>query len=270
MPIVYISPTGGAVSQDGTTADTAYAYSSLTSAESDAGNGGTILFLDGTYNLGTETWDAGGVADMTFKSLNDHGAYLVGTSYIKIGSSTTSTFKAEGFASANLTYMIDHSSNSTVTTLNNIKHIDTSSTTKSSLGAIYSYKTSAHSITNSIFSLDYSGNSSIFGNQISGATVNSCSFFIKCTSVGSNGITSGTVPGTIKNTIFMSDNATAINANAITTANCTNCCVQQMNSSSHTSGGTNNVFSDPLFVDSANNDFRLRPSSPCINAGTTS
>lgn len=30
------------------------------------------------------------------------------------------------------------------------------------------------------------------------------------------------------------------------------------------------IFADPQFVDSANNDYRLRPSSPCINAGTAS
>ena len=36
------------------------------------------------------------------------------------------------------------------------------------------------------------------------------------------------------------------------------------------SGGTDNIFADPQFVDSANGDYRLRPSSPCINAGTAS
>lgn len=38
-----------------------------------------------------------------------------------------------------------------------------------------------------------------------------------------------------------------------------------------TSGGTGNFFNvDPQFVDYANADYRLRPSSPCISAGTAS
>lgn len=268
MATVYIKPGSG--TGTGTLADP-YFYNQLGTAETAAGSGGTILFTDGTYNLGTETWDAGGAADMTFKSLNNHGAYLVSTSYIKIGSSTTDTFKADGFASANLTWMVNHSSNDTVTTLNNIKHIDTSSSTKSGLGILYGYPSGyAHLISNSSFTIDYSGSSLLFGNNFGNTTVSSCSFFIKCSSVGSNGITSGATPPTIKNTIFASDNSSAIAASAIDTAECTNCCINQMNSTSHTSGGTDNVYADPQFVDSATGDLRLRPSSPCIGAATTS
>jgi hypothetical protein len=43
-----------------------------------------------------------------------------------------------------------------------------------------------------------------------------------------------------------------------------------MNSTSHTSGGTDNVYADPQYVDTSTGDLRLRPSSPCINAGTAS
>ena len=43
------------------------------------------------------------------------------------------------------------------------------------------------------------------------------------------------------------------------------------NNTALTSGGTDNLFqTDPEFVDSANGDYRLRPTSPCINAGTAS
>jgi len=272
MATVYIAPTAQG-SADGTSAANAYPYSQLGSAESDAGTGGLIYFLDGTYSISTATWDAGGASDMTYKSLNDHGAYLTSTTYLKIGSATTNTIKVEGFSSTNFTWMVDHSTNSTVTTLNNIKHIDTSSSTKGGLGAFYAYKsTSAHQITNSSFVLDYSGSATIFGSaNFGGSTMQSCSLFIKCSGVSSNGITSSSVPATIKNTVFKSDTASSIAASAINTSNCTNCCIFQMNSTSHTSGGTNNVFQDPQFVDATTSgDLRLRPSSPCIGAGTAS
>lgn len=274
MATVYIAPTAQGLG-DGTSAANAYGYSStnLNSAETDAGNGGTILFLDGTYNLsGTVTWDAGGFADMTYKSLNNHGAYLLGTNVttahvrLNFGSSTTSTLRFEGFRTANLWH---YGYNATTYTINSIKQVDTTSAGRNSLGLFYlASTTNLHQITNSSFVVDYSANDRLFYSATA-ATVKNCSFLIKCSGVGTNGLTSTNPPSTIKNTIFISDNSSAIAASVIDTSTCTNCCVYQMHTND-SSGGTDNIFVDPQFVDSASGDLRLRPTSPCIGAGTAS
>jgi len=78
----------------------------------------------------------------------------------------------------------------------------------------------------------------------------------------STGITSST----FKNNIFVGNgNSETIGFTPSTYLN--NCHYNN----GETTGGTDNLFStDPQFVDSANGDYRLRPSSPCINAGTSS
>ena len=268
MPTVYIAPTAQG-SADGTSAANAYAYSSLSSAETDAGNGGTILFLDGTYSFtGDKTWDSGGFADMTYKSLNDQGAYLFGTSIrrLTIGSSTTTTMKIEGFQQANIHW---YGNASTTFTINKIRHADTVSGTRGGLGIFVPLNSNANAITNSSFVIDYSSSDRLF-HSAGGTSLTSCSFFLKCSNVSANGITSfGGSPSSSSNTIFMSDNSSAIDASVIDSSTCTNCCIFQMDSGD-SSGGTNNVFADPQFVDAPNSDLRLRPSSPCINAGTAS
>lgn len=91
-----------------------------------------------------------------------------------------------------------------------------------------------------------------------------------CTSVITGGscnrfITNFQATGQVvfKNNIFTGTGSETIGATLTTD---TNNCYHQ---TSH-SGGTNNIFADPQFVDSANDDYRLRPSSPCIGAGTAS
>jgi hypothetical protein len=270
MAIVYIAPTAQG-SADGTSATNAYAYSSLSTAESDAGSGGTILFTDGTYTLSSaQTWDAGGFSDFTYKSLNDNGAYLFNSntsaeSRIITGSASTSTIKLEGFKIANIHFRNDNGT----ATFNKINKVDTfSANTFNGNGVFRLNNTAVNQITNSSFLIDYSGNDKLFYN-LGATTINNCTFFIKCSSASANGITSSTPPSTIKNTIFMSDTSASIADSVIGIGNCTNCCVFQMHSNDN-SGGTDNVFADPQFVDATNADLRLRPTSPCIGAGTAS
>jgi hypothetical protein len=229
----------------------------------------TVYIQPGTgTGTGTEV-DPYYYSELGSASLNDRGAYLFGTVIrpLTLGTSSTSTTKIEGFKAANIYYVA--SSSSVTLTLNKIDHADTISSQRAQLGIFYFKSNNTHSVTNSSFVIDYSGTDR-FVHTAGGTTINSCSFFLKCSSVASNGIQSfPTGPGASTNTIFMSDNADAIDATVINTSNCTNCCVFQMDTGD-SSGGTDNIFVDPQFVDSANGDLRLRPSSPCIGAGTAS
>ena len=75
---------------------------------------------------------------------------------------------------------------------------------------------------------------------------------------------------TIKNTIFVGNTGSetlmaSTSGQAGTLADSNNC----YSNTGH-SGGTDNIFQDPQFVDSASSDYRLRPTSPCIGAATAS
>jgi len=102
MATVYISPTGGASTQDGLTADTAYAIGSLSTAQTQAGVGGTIYFLDGDYyTSGNFTFTSTGI---NYQSLNKHGARLgpaasgdTTPATFSIGSSSTTNISVKDF-----------------------------------------------------------------------------------------------------------------------------------------------------------------------------
>lgn len=269
MATVYIAPTAQG-SADGTSAANAYAYASLGTAETAAGDGGTILFTDGTYTFtGNQTWDAGGQADMTYKSLNDNGAYLLGSGAMRqifIGGNAVDTVKIEGFRSGNVYYR-GYTNAGTVLTLNKINHADTISGFRSTIGIFMSASTNnSNVITNSSFSIDYSTSDRLFTNS-TGTNISSCTFHLKCSAVSSGGIVTLGTPPTATNSIFMADTSSAIADSVIDTSRLTNCCVHQMHTND-SSGGTDNIFVDPQFVDSDNGDLRLRPTSPCIGAAS--
>ena len=273
MATVYIAPTAQG-SADGTSEANAYAIGSLATAESDAGSGGIIYFLDGDYyTSGNPSFDSTGV---TYQSLNKHGARIgpvasgnTTPATFSIGSSSTTNIAIKDFKIRNSKVYMQSSndSSSPLVIQGNLIYTDEAKDFATN-GAIWIggaddevriydnvYKLTQGGRSSDVISRNVNTNARIERNSIyfeSDNTINT-SDFLNAASCKNN-IFQGAGSGTFSNTF---------------TANATNCCFHNFGSS-NASGGTNNVFADPLFVDVANLDLRLRPTSPCINAGTAS
>lgn len=121
-----------------------------------------------------------------------------------------------------------------------------------------------------------SGNEDGFGT----ITFNRCSIYVPSASVSAGKFfyASGTpvTSFTLKNTILVGGNGDEELGIISSSSTLSNNCFYNTSYSSSSSGiGSNNVFDDPLFIDPTNasatsKDFRLRPGSSCINAGTAS
>lgn len=255
MATVYIQPGSG--TGTGSEADPYY-YSQLSTAETAAGSGGKILFTDGSYDTGT--FDASGV---TYEAVNLHAAIITGATDVTFGSSSNSVNAKK--------FKVTLASSSRIEI-----HGATSVCDQLFVEAANSFnvrpRTSGVSLTNTLMKLSlttganygrewgnfgkYEGNT-LFITDLNGRSANAVSCH---TSILASGIA--------KNSIFVTDDTAnnVITSGDQTDANSSNCCFFQFGSG-NTSGGTNNVFSNPLFVDSASDDYRLRPASPCINAG---
>ena len=287
MATVYISPTGGAVTQNGLTADTAYAYSSLSTAETDAGSGGTILFTDGDYSLsGTAIWDGVGSSgnDITYKSLNLQKAVIKSNTggtlrQLNLGATgNISTINLQNFKFIDVNFYFYNQgageiSGNLITTSTAV-NIPTNGFLR-----VSAFGTGTTKFLNNTIHFQY--NSGNYFEQATGklAEFSGNTIYIS----GLNGLTGPkyytystssdlrSCP-IVKNNIFATDDTTGgvLNTQSSFSGSSNNSCFHQFDDSFNTSGGTNNVFADPQFIDSANGDFRLRPASPCINAGTAS
>lgn len=267
MPTSFIAPTSQG-SGDGTSAANAYAYSSLASAETDAGVGGTIIFLDGTYTISAnQTLDA---SQVIYESQNLHGAVFDAGSTIRTLNYQNNTFKKFHFKQ----FRFDFNTGSGTATFEDIKVRNATAFAVLNNPGYIGGNNSARlqNWTRCSFDLDVSissGTDNRFFKTSSAAVVfNHCTFFLKTSGASADAFVTTGTNLTFKNTIISSTDATTFGTNFLFASNGTNCCIHNVDN--NTSGGTNNIFADPLHVDSTNGDLRLRPSSPCINAGTTS
>ena len=278
MATVYIKPGSG--SGSGTLAAPYFYSNELGTAETAAGSGGIIYFTDGDYDFtGDATFDSNGV---TYQSLNPQKAILTRTGLssgnnsgqLVVGQfSNTNAPKVKNFKIVNMKVWFYQPTGLTGDNRPLLQGCDISSTTDlaTSTGlfrnASGTSSLPARLLDNSVHFKFAAGDTFLY-TRLNEATVEGNSFYFDLASV------SGTIAGasssftSSKNNIFMSSDNSKMGSDS-TAASSSNCCFFQFHAN-NTSGGTDNVFSDPLFVDEANGDLRLRPSSPCINAGTTS
>ena len=284
MATVYIAPTAQGTG-DGSSAANAYAYSSLSTAETAAGAGGTILFTDGDYSLtGTTIWDGVGTSgnNITYKSLNSQGAVIknsVGGALrqLSVGSTgNTSTINVQNFKFIDINFYFYNQgageiSGNLITTSTAIAlpgvgflRVTGSGTTKLLNNSIQIQYASGNYVERETSRLaEFSGNT-IYISSLNGKTGPVYYTYSTSTDLRSCPI--------VKNNIFATDDTTGavLDTQNSFSGSFNNCCFHQFDDSNNGSGGTNNKFADPQFVDSTTGDLRLRPSSPCINAGTAS
>ena len=268
MATVYIAPTSQG-SGDGTSAANAYAYSSLSSAESDAGSGGIIYFLDGDYNISSNIiWDEDGV---TYKSLNPLGAKILGGTANKelVISSASNAIGSvvSGFYFEDFRFEILAPADDTVVyadqpKLQYCKLVHTVDTASAVIASNLGIADLA-AIEFCEFCLRYTGSRPF--NYTQGMTMTNCSLFFDMTNT--SGFTQrGDAIFTFEDCIFSTNDNSKVGQNYSNSS--TNCCFHNMGTTNDT-GGTDNFYGDPLYVDPAS-DLRLRPGSPCIGAGTAS
>jgi hypothetical protein len=280
MATVYIKP--GTGTGTGTLADPYY-YSQLSSAETAAGAGGTILFTDGEYTLtavNTIFDGLGNNTDFTYRSLNPQKAVFKSTA---TANKLNVNYSANGgninfhdFKLDNLSLVVynggggvvsgNYVTASNLTIGTNTQFIKVSNSTGTSRiinNTFHLAWSSGTYITRQLgYADEFSGNT-IYISNLSGATS------VQVPYSSTNDIRSCPIA---KNNIFASDDTTGTKLDTLNSwaGSLNNCCFHQFDDSNNASGGTDNVFADPQFVDSANGDYRLRPASPCINAGTAS
>lgn len=272
----YFAVTG---SGSGTGADAdnpqTYTAGNLNTAEAALSTGDTIFFLDGDYNDSPDFTNNNGNS-LIYKSLNNQGARFYVTKnagdsldemIVDVTAGQTSTI--DGFRFENMRIWCKDP-----TTVRNCKFYTTTSLLSAARGIVRQSGGGA-TFHDCVFHYRSHEGNTMLTNTQSGCDFQRCSFHFDLSAHTSSvaaafGLDNAT---TLKNCIISADASTFISSSILEFSDtAVNCCINNMGAVNDQGGGTgdgtNNVFADPQFVDSVNGDLRLRPTSPCINAGS--
>jgi len=282
MATVYIKPGSG--SGSGTLADP-YFFDQLGSAETAAGSGGKILFTDGTYTVSAVLQL--GASNVTYEAVNTREAILdfqSSTTYgLELGRSADSYagFALKGLVFDNIGSTVNNGAvdveiaSGQLLTVDECDFLDMSSTYKAIVGSGSSTNTGAMNAT--FTGCVFTGSTSsadvdFFRYRLStpshNLTLNNCTCVFTNNSTNQFFITTTTGSVTVKNSILTEDGSGTTTLGTATTFTESNNCYFGIGESADAANGI--IVDDPQFVDSTTGDYRLRPSSPCINAGTAS
>ena len=266
----YFAVTG---SGSGTGADSdnpqTYSGSNFSTAQSASSAGDTIYFLPGSYGASP---NFSGVVGLSYKSTELQGAIFTNTvagGYVQI-TNYNSDIHLEGFKFIDYAVLARTQSNPTTPpTIKKCVFLAPNSSLYSNQGYFQGIGSTGKTLFHDcVFNMNFAG---------SGANVNLLGYtggweFERCSfNILTSNLTSlnyyGSAPSVMKNNIWRLDDSnvtTNLAVNSISTYSC----FYQMGTSNAATG--TNIEGDPLFVDGPNGDLRLRPSSPCIGAGTAS
>jgi len=270
MATVYIKPGSG--TGTGTLADP-YFQSQIATAESAAGADGTVLFTDGEYS--NIVFDAG----IKYESVNPQGAIFgddtaTAITLFTVGNTANNSSLAwsiKGFKFFNIRFRTNKNQAGTSNIFSNNTVITTSTVTGNfaSVGMFDGYNAGVGDLefhNNSLLYRSVSGDT-IVSRYINTYDIQRCSFVFLFADSTTRAWTGGLPSGTT-NCIFSSDTVAAFPSGLSLNTKATYSCFHNCNTD-NTASGTN-INGDPLFVDITTGDLRLRPTSPCIGAGTAS